>query len=86
MGGVFRPAGHRLGARAGAVRPLDSGLPVIDCLEVYADVRPVSAFPMDAAQRVLGAGCDADALILGQGPRHAWRYRDGGWGATDLTA
>lgn len=59
---------------------------VTDGGEVYAAVKPVSEFPMDAAQRALGAGCDADVLILGSGPRHVWRYRDGGWGSHDLTA
>ena len=53
--------------------------PVIGGVEIYAEVEPVSEFPMDAAQRALGAGCDADALILGEGSRHASRYRDGGW-------
>ena len=52
---------------------------------VYAEVKPVSEFPMDVAQRMPNAGGDGDVLILGQGPRHAWRYRDGGWGSTDLT-
>ena len=52
---------------------------------VYAEVKPVTEFPMDVAQRILNAGCDTDLLILGQGPRHVWRYRDGGWGSTDLT-
>ena len=58
---------------------------VMGGVEVYAEVKPVSEFPMDVAQRALGAGRDADALILGEGPRHAWRYRDGGSGSTDLT-
>ena len=58
---------------------------VMDGAQVYAEVKPVTEFPMDVAQRMLNAGCDADLLILGQGPRHAWRYRDGGWGSTDLT-
>ena len=59
---------------------------VLDGSEAYAEVKPVAEFPMDVAQRVLNAGCDADVLILGRGPRHAWRYRDGGWGPMDLTA
>ena len=59
---------------------------VMDGAQVYAEVKPVTEFPMDVAQRVLNAGCDADVLILGNGPRHAWRYRDGGWGSTDFTA
>ena len=32
---------------------------------MYAEVKPVSEFPMDADQRLLGAGYDVDALILG---------------------
>lgn len=59
---------------------------VMDGVEAYAEVKPVSEFPMDVAQRVLNAGCGADVLILGQGPRHAWRYQDGGWKSMDLTA
>ena len=58
---------------------------VLNGVEAYAEVKPVSDFPMDVAQRLLNAGCDGDVLILGQGPRHVWRYRDGGWGSTDLT-
>ena len=58
---------------------------VLDGAQVYAEVKPVTEFPMDVAQRMLGAGCGADVLILGQGPRQAWRYRDGGWGSADLT-
>ncbi len=52
---------------------------------VYAEVKPVSEFPMDVAQRLLSSGC-RDVLILGQGPRHAWRYRGDGWNQVDLTA
>ena len=52
---------------------------VVDGTEAYAEVKPVSEFPMDVAQRVLNAGCDADVIILGQGPRYVWRYREGGW-------
>ena len=58
---------------------------VVNGSEAYAEVKPVSEFPMDVAQRVLNAGCEADLLILGQGPRHAWRYRDSGWKSMDLT-
>ena len=58
---------------------------VIDGAQVYAEVKPVTEFPMDVAERMQNAGCDADVLILGRGPRHAWRYRDGGWGSMDLT-
>ena len=57
---------------------------VMDGAQVYAEVKPVSEFPMDVAQRVLNAGCDADVLILGNRPRHAWRYRDGVWNAVEL--
>ena len=57
---------------------------VMDGAQVYAEVKPVAEFPMDVAQRVLNAGCDADVLILGQGPRHAWRYMDGGWTSAEL--
>ena len=53
-------------------------------MEICAEVKPVSEFPMDAAQRALGAGRDAGPLILGHGPRYTWRYRDGGWGSTDF--
>ena len=52
--------------------------------EVYAEVKPVSEFPMDVAQRVLNASCGNDVLILGQGPRHAWRYRADGWTPVNL--
>ena len=44
---------------------------VLGDVEVYAEVKPVTEFPMDVAQRMLNAGCSADLLILGQGPRHA---------------
>ena len=57
---------------------------VVDGAETYAEVKPVSEFPMDVAQRVLNAGCSADVLILGNGPRHAWRYRGDGWGSVRL--
>ena len=56
----------------------------LDGVDVYAEVKPVSEFPMDVAQRILNAGCDGDVLILGQGPRHAWRYRGDGWTPTEL--
>ena len=55
-------------------------------VETYAEVKPVSEFPMDVAQRILNAGCSGDIFILGQRPRHAWRYRDDGWHPVDLTA
>ena len=54
---------------------------VLGGVEAYAEVKPVTEFPMDVAQRVLNAGWTGDILILGQGPRHAWSYRDGGWGS-----
>ena len=41
---------------------------------------------MDVAQRILNAGCGGDILILGQGPRHGWRYGGDGWRPVDLTA
>ena len=59
---------------------------VLNRVEAYAEVKPVSEFPMYVAQRMLNAGCDGDILILGLGPRHAWRYRGGGWAPVDLTA
>ena len=54
--------------------------------KAYAEVKPVSEFPMDVAQKILGSGWNGDVLILGRGPHHAWRYRDGGWGPVDLAA
>ena len=56
----------------------------LDGAHVYAEVKPVTEFPMDVAQRVLNAGCGDDVLILGQGPRHAWRYRGAGWVTMDF--
>ena len=53
-------------------------------VEAYAEVKPVSEFPMDVAQRILNAGCGGDIFILGQRPRHAWRYRGDGWHPVDL--
>ena len=57
----------------------------LEGVEAYAEVKPVSEFPMDVAQRILSAGCSGDVLILGHGPRHAWRYRGDGWHLVDLT-
>ena len=57
----------------------------LEGVEAYVEVKPVSEFPMDVAQRILSAGCSGDVLILGQGPRHAWRYRGDGWHLVDLT-
>ena len=51
---------------------------------VYAEVKPVTEFPMDVAQRILNAGCDGDVLILGEGPGHAWRYQGDGWTSMDF--
>ena len=56
----------------------------MDGAYVYAEVKPVDEFPMDVAQRVLNAGCDADVLVLGNSPRHAWRHRKDGWGPVEL--
>ena len=58
---------------------------VLNSVEAYAEVKPVSEFPMDVAQRILSSGC-RDVVILGQGPRHVWRYRGDGWAPVDLTA
>ena len=57
---------------------------VLDGVETYAEVKPVAEFPMDVAQRLLNSGWDGDVLILGRGPRHAWRYRDDGWTPLNL--
>ena len=57
---------------------------VLDGVEAYAEVKPVSEFPMDVAQRVLNAGWTGDILILGLEPRHAWRHRGGGWTPVEL--
>ena len=54
--------------------------------EAYAEVKPVTEFPMDAAQRILNTGCRGDVLILGQGPRHIWRYRGAGWTCTEMAS
>ena len=59
---------------------------VLSGVDVYAEVKPVDEFPMDVAQRMLHAGCGGNVLILGRGPRHAWRYDGDGWSAVDLTA
>ena len=57
---------------------------VLDGAQAYAEVKPVSDFPMDVAQRILNTGCRGDVLILGQGPRHTWRYRGAGWTSTEM--
>ncbi len=59
---------------------------VLDGIQAYAEVKPVSEFPMDVAQRILNAGCGSDVLVLGQGPRHAWRYRGDSWYLADPMA
>ena len=59
---------------------------VLDGGEAYAEMKPVSEFPMDVAQRMLGAGWTGDILILGREPRHAWRYRGDGWTPVDLAS
>ena len=57
---------------------------VLDDVETYAEVKPVTEFPMDVAQRILNAGCDGDIFILGRGPHHTWRYRGDGWTPAEL--
>ena len=57
---------------------------VLDGIETYAEVKPVTEFPMDVAQQILGSG-RRDVVILGKGPRYAWRYRGDGWNPVDLT-
>ena len=52
--------------------------PVLDDGEACAEVKPVSKFPMDVAQRILNAGWKSEVVILGLGPRHAWRHRGDG--------
>ena len=59
---------------------------VLNGVEAYAEVKPVSEFPMDVAQRMLGAGWTGEILILGLEPRHAWRHRGDGWNPVDLAA
>ena len=63
----------------------DFRLVLNDVVEAYAEVKPVSEFPMDVAQRILNAGCGGDILILGLEPRHAWRHQgDSGWSTVDI--
>ena len=57
----------------------------LDGAETYAEIKPVTEFPLDVAQRVLNVGWTGDILILGQGPRHAWRHHGDGWAPVDLT-
>ena len=58
----------------------------LDGTQTYAEVKPVSEFPMDVAKRVLNADWTGDVLILGRGPSHAWRYHGDGWAPVNLTA
>ena len=58
---------------------------VLGDVESCVEVKPVSEFPMDVAQRMLNADCGGKVLILGQGPRHAWRHDGDGWSAVALT-
>ena len=58
---------------------------VLEDGEAYAEVKPVSEFPLDVAWKLLNSGWNGDLLILGRGPRHAWRHRDDGWQPVDLT-
>ena len=58
----------------------------LDGVETYAEVNPVAEFPMDVGQRILNSGCNVNILILGQGPRHAWRYHGDGWSPLDMSA
>ena len=58
----------------------------LDGVETYAEVKPVAEFPMDVGQRILNSGCNVNILILGQGPRHAWRYHGDGWSPLDMSA
>ena len=63
----------------------DFRLVLNDVVEAYAEVKPVTEFPMDVAQRILNAGCGGDILILGLEPRHAWRHQgDSGWSTVDI--
>ena len=59
---------------------------VLHGVEAYAEVKPVSEFPMDVAQRVLGHVWTGDIVILGLEPRRAWRNRGDGWTLVDLAA
>ena len=44
---------------------------VLDGVEAYAAVKPVTEFPMDVAQRILGAGWNPAYLNGGRGPHPA---------------
>ena len=59
---------------------------VLEGVEAYAEVKPVTEFPMDVAERVVNSGLKGDILILGLGSRHAWRYRGDGWTPAQLVA
>ena len=85
MGGLLRPAG--IPWEYEPVR-FDGWTPdfrlVLDGVEAYSEVKPVTEFPIDVDQRILNSGCSGDVLILGQGPRHAWRYRNNGWNLLEI--
>ena len=59
---------------------------VLGGAEAYVEVKPVSEFPMDVAQRVLGVDWTGDILILGLEPRHAWRHWGDRWTPVDLAS
>lgn len=52
---------------------------VLDGVGVYAEVKPVTEFPMDVAERIVNASGREDVLILGQGPNCSWQYRSDKW-------
>ena len=59
----------------------------LDDGEACAEIKPVSEFPTDVAQRILNAGWKSEVVILGLGPRHACRHQgDSGRNLVDLTA
>ena len=77
-GGTRSGAGTGQGSQSPPGMPQTAGFP--STLNCYSE------FPMDVVQRVLNAGWTDDILILGRGPRHAWRYRGVGWTPVDLAA
>ena len=77
-GGTRSGAGTGQGSQSPPGMPQTAGFP--STLNCYSE------FPMDVVQRVLNAGWTDDILILGRGPRHAWRYRGAGWTPVDLAA
>ena len=76
---TWRPAGRRTstgrGSPGSTPARLDGWSPdfrlVLGDGEACAEVKPVSKFPMDVAQRILNAGWKSEVVILGLGPRHA---------------